>query len=146
MIEIFLNMKKIFKQQFHYDKGFSSLISVLIVGAIGVSVTTMLMLLGVSSIKSSIVGDEGDRARFMADTCAEEALQKLLEDTSYIGGESLSLDGLTCDILTVGGTGNTNRTVQAESTVGNATRRVVVEIDTVQPRIILTSWQEVGNF
>jgi hypothetical protein len=81
-----------------------------------------------------------------ADSCAEEALEKLREGVYYTGGETLTFSEGNCQIQTISGTGNFNRTVQTTGTVGTIIRKVEVIVSTVHPAITITSWKDVPSF
>lgn len=118
------------------------LLSVLVFGAVGLSVIISGLLLGVDASRSSLTLQQSIQARALANACAEEALQTLRESVYYTGNETLTFSTGTCEIQTISGTGNINRTVITTGNVGNVERTVQVEISTVHPTISITSWQE----
>lgn len=126
--------------------GFVALVTVLVAGAVGLAVAVSLILSGLGSSRSSLVLSQSTVARMYADSCAEEALEKLREGVYYTGGETLTFSEGNCQIQTVSGTGNSNRTVQTTGTVGTIIRKVEVVVSTVHPTISVTSWQEVESF
>ena len=127
-------------------RGYTTLIGVLLIGAVGSVVVVTYLLLGIGAMQTSFAEQQSGRARHLADACAEEGIMRVSLDLTYTGGDSLSfLDG-TCDIVAVSGSGNTSRVVQASGTVGTVVRRVEVGISTVQPRVVTSSWQEVASF
>lgn len=128
------------------SKGFIALISILAISAIGGTIALGLILLGINSTRTSLVYIQSAQARALANACAEEALMKLRESIYYSGNETVSLTSGSCQIQTISGTGNTNRTINTTATVSSATRKVQVIVATVNPAISLTSWQEVADF
>ena len=125
--------------------GFILLVGILVVGAVGLAVSISVALLGVGFSKTTTSLQQSNQARGLANACAEYGLEKLRESVSYAGNETLTIGSSTCAILSVLGSGNANRTVQASSTVGTVTRKVKVQVLQVAPQVILTSWQEVAD-
>jgi len=129
-----------------YSKsGFVLLLSVLIVGAVGLSVASTFLLLGVDSSRTSLDFIRSKQARSLADACAEEALEKIWESTVYSGSGNLTFGAGTC-AYTVIDLGGSNRQINASGTVSNIVRRVKILINQVNPTIGISSWQEVADF
>ncbi len=124
--------------------GFTLLITILIVGAVVLAIASTLFLMSVGAAKNIAVAEASARAGAMADACAEEALEKIRESTTFIGYGTLSLGGESCGYL-VTGLGGQNRRVVASSTVSDVVRKVKITVDTINPLINVTSWQEVIN-
>lgn len=124
-------------------KGFVTLISVLILGAVGVAVVVSLIQLGLGSSRTSFATEQSVQARGLADACGEEALDTIRGNTSYTGTTNVTLGNGTCS-YTVTNTGGTTRSVTAVGTVGTIVRHVTIVVATVSP-VSLTSWQEVAN-
>lgn len=130
----------------HVKNGFVTLISMIVIGALSVTVGVSLLLLGLGASRTSFALEQSSQAKSLANTCAEKALGSLRADLNYAGNESLSLAGGSCSILPVGGAGNANRTVQTTGTMDTVTRKILVQITQIQPQIQLQSWQEVADF
>ena len=128
------------------QSGYIILMSVLVIGAVGTAVSTSLLLLGVGSALTSLDQQRTTQARALANACAEEALERLRLDTGYNGGETITFDTGTCSLGVIGGSGDTNRTIEATGNVDSVVRRVYVEVASVGPPTDLTSWQEVDDF
>ncbi len=126
------------------NNGYITLISVLVVGAVGVAIATSLILLGVGSSRTSFAVEQSNQAKALANACAEEALQQIRDSTPFIGTGSLTLGQGTCS-YTVTSQGGQDRTVTASSTVGTIIRKVKVIINNINPLITPTSWQEVAD-
>lgn len=126
------------------NKGYITLLSVLIAGAVGVSIAVSLLLLGLSSSRTSFVAQQSTQARGLANACVEEALQEI-RDSSFTGAGNLSLGVGTCS-YTVTSVGGENRTITTTGVVGTIQRKVKVTIDTISSQINVTSWQEVSDF
>lgn len=127
------------------SKGFTLLLSVLILGVVGTTIAVSLLLLGIGATRTSFTLEQSQKARALANACAEEALQKIRETTSFTGTGALTLTGDTC-IYTVTNTGGQNRTITAIGTAGTATRKIAITLDKINPEIDIVSWQEVADF
>lgn len=136
---------EIFKTKIQKHSGYVTLLALLIVGAIGMSVGVALMLSGVGGLKNSGSYESAHKARALAMTCAEEALEVIRENSSFSGSNNLNLGGNTCN-YTVTNTGGENRSIATSATVGTITSKVLVLIDAINPKINIASWQEVADF
>lgn len=128
------------------SKGFITLISVLVVGAVGVAITLSVILLGLGSSRTSFALEQSNQAKVLANACAEEALQQIEDSTPFTStGTSLTLGLGTCT-YTVTNDGGQNRTITATGTVGTMIRKSTIIINQISPLITVTSWQEVADF
>jgi hypothetical protein len=133
--------------QLQLDKkqdGFVSMLTIvlLMVIVITMSITIMTVLID-SNLSYGVVADSV-KARANADSCVEIAINKLKESTSYTGANELvTTDYGSCTIVSVLGTGNTNREINVTGTFNNVTRRVRVTVTTVNPDTVISSWLEV---
>ena len=125
--------------------GFITLISVLVVGAVGVAIMLSLILLGLGSSRTSFAVEQSSQAKALANACAEEALQQIRDSTPFTGTGSLTLGQGTCS-YTVTSQGGSNRTVTASGTVGTIVRKLKIIINQINPTITVTSWQEISDF
>jgi len=94
----------------------------------------------------SLDQQESHKALALANLCAEQALMKLESVLNYNGSESIIIDGETCDILLITGSGNLNRIVKTQSTVSGYTHKVKVKISQVSPIMQISSWETVADF
>ena len=135
----------IFRRQIWHDGrrgGYITLISVLIVGAVGTAATLSIILLGLGSARTSFVVEQSNQAKGLANACAEEALQQIRDSTPFVGSGNLAFGQGTC-AYTVTSQGGTNRTIDTTGTVGSITRKVEVLITAINPSIVVSSWQEI---
>ena len=114
-------------------RGYIAVVSSAILGSVGGSRTSLSM-------------EKNRQAQALADACAEQALIKLKVSLTYPGNEILTFGSNQCKILPVEGIGNTNRTVKTIGTVDNLLRRNQIRIQTVNPNLVIFSWQEINNF
>ena len=132
------------KRWYNNNGGYITLISVLIVGAVGIAITTSLILLGLGSSRTSFAVEQSNQAKALANACAEEALQQIRDSTPFTGSGNLTLGQGVCS-YTVTSQGGQNRTITASGTVGTIMRKVKIIIDKINPTIQVVSWQEVAD-
>lgn len=125
--------------------GYIALMTVLVAGLIATSITVSLLLLGTSQIKTAAAFDGSNRAKALANACAEEALQQIRDVTSFAGTGTLTFGADTC-AYTVTNLGGETRQITATGNVDTVVRKVKVSITSINPLIIASSWQEVADF
>ena len=129
-----------------YNQGFIALTSVLILSAISLSISISVASRAISGSGISIAMRERDTAKYLTESCVEHALIELERTLNYQGNESILVGDELCDILVVEGSGNTNRTIKAQGSVGQHTYRVRVIINTISPNLTIKSYKRVANF
>jgi hypothetical protein len=122
-------------------RGFSTLFIVIILGGIALSVAFSLSTSSVWSIKGSNDTKNSNKAKSLANACAEVALEVMRENNSYTGNDSVVLDGNTCT-YTVTNTGGTTRSLIISGSVGGIVRKINITTSTFNP-LVISSWQEV---
>ena len=130
--------------------GFLTLISAMLVAAIGLSIAVSLLLLGIGQSRTSFGIEQSYQASQLAGACAEEALQKIYDSmnttpppppTVYTGTGTLTLGQGSCSYTV----SNSGLKITASGTVGNVVRKNQLILSSVSP-ITITSWQEVADF
>lgn len=134
--------KKLRSYKLQICGGYVALISVLIVGAIGVMVVTGVILSSLAWSRTSFVQEQSFQAKALADACMEEALQQIKDSIPFSGNGTITLGQGSC-AYTVTNNGAQNRSVVSTGTVGTVVRKVSVTLDKISPSINITSWQEV---
>lgn len=125
-------------------RGYIALMSVILMGALGVAVMVSVISQGITSSKTELSLQQSGQARVLATACVEEALQIILETATTSRTADLTL-----------GTGSCTYTITkpASSVIINSTgnygtlvKRVQVTLSTSSPSIVLSSWQDVSDF
>ena len=124
-------------------QGFSLLLTIVLIGAISISIAVSILLIGVDASRISFAGQQSNQAKAIVNACAEGALQEIRDSTTFAGYGNLVFTKGTCGYF-VTNNGGQNRNIVASSTVGTIVRKVEVNIDTINPQINITSWQEVS--
>ena len=119
------------------NRGFIALTSVLILSAIFLSITISVASRAISSSSVQIAFMERDAAKYQAQGCLEFALMELQRTLDYTGNEEIFVGNGTCDILSVAGESDAERTVQVESTAGDHTYRIEGQIEAVHLHVQL---------
>lgn len=127
----------------HQSGGYIALISILIVGTATMAIALTLLTTGTDAQRSNLITQQSIQARQQAHGCAEEALQKIRESTSFVGNDTIILGVGNCT-YTVASTGANTRTITTTGTVGNVVRKVTVYATIGSSSISITSWQEVS--
>ena len=130
------------QQQSDKKRGFVTLVTVIIIGGIATVITISLLFISADSFTAAGDVVQSTQARGLADMCAERAINQLKLSTSYTGSENISAFNGSCQIATVTGSGNTNRTIQATGIYFRTTRKVQVVISQVNPTTTISSWTE----
>lgn len=124
-------------------RGFISLLSVIIFGAVGVAIVTTLILLGTGSSQMGLISQQSMQAAGLADACAELALQQVKYSLLASGTTTLSFSTGSCS-YGIANLGGQSRDVTAVGTVSSVTRGVAIILDQITPTIHIVSWQDVA--
>lgn len=127
------------------ESGYVALISVLVSGAIVLVIAVSLILLGLSSSRSSFALEQSNQARALANACAEDGLQEIKDSVVFVGTGNLTLGQGMCS-YTVINNGGTNRKIISLGVVGTTIRKIQIIVDKFVPQINVVSWQEVSDF
>jgi hypothetical protein len=126
--------------------GYLMLLSVLIAGAIITAMVMAVTFWGVDHTQTAITDVRFTQAKALSNACAEEALERLHEKPPYTGSgflNSFTFGGCTYTTINTSGT---NYTINSTGSSTNAISRVQIIITKIQPKIIISTWQEVPSF
>jgi len=120
----------------------AALLTIVIISAAVLIMAFSASLLGLGELDLGYTSQKGGEALSAADSCVEEALRRLRLDSDYSGGD-LNVGQGSCIInITVNGS---DRTITAESTVGEYHKKVQAEATLSGSDTAITSWQEMDN-
>jgi len=128
------------------QKGYIALILILIILGLTLMIAISANLSGISEADMGLQKSQSSESFYLATLCAEDALMKLKRNLGYPGNETLTIGEGNCNILSVEGSGNTNRVVKTAGNIYNQTRRIRIQINVVNPKMKINSWQEVVDF
>lgn len=126
----------------NHRSAFVSLVSVLILGAVGLSISVYIILFSLASSKNSLSLAQSAQSRMLANACAESALEQIREVPAFVGTANLTLGGGDCS-YTVSNTGGETRNVIVVSAVSGVVRRLTLTVTAINPLIITSLWQEI---
>lgn len=130
-------------QQRAKKQGYVSIVTMVILMLIVLTVTISVITVQIDSNLSYRTNTDSAKARANADSCAEVAINKLKESTAYTGNETLTTDHGTCQIVSITGSGNTNRVINVKGDFNTVTRKVQISISQVNASTVISSWLEV---
>lgn len=135
--------------------GFMVLTMVLLVTATLLSIVMGLLLRSVSNMRESSDSEKSLIAWSAVNACGEYALLQLSTTTNGLAGwdyasttgQSLDIGAETCYIYPIATTtGSDSKFIKASSTVSLFTKKIIIEVATNTPSIIVRSWNEVADF
>ncbi|MFA6424132.1 MAG: hypothetical protein WCV83_02335 [Candidatus Magasanikbacteria bacterium] len=135
----------------HYENnpteknGFVILLSVLIMGSVGLAVALYLLSAGLTSSQNGSVLELSNQAKALSNACAEIGLAKIANCTSTVGTFETIIDESKCSYSIIQ-TGDNGRTLTSQATQNDLTRKIKIEVGQVSPIITINSWQEVAGF
>lgn len=125
------------------QRGYVILLSVLVVGAVGLAIAISLLLLGTGSARTAFALEQSNQAKALANACAEEALEQV-RASGFTGSGSLTLGQGGCTYTVTSG-GGSNRQIVTTGIVGTIARKVNITVSSYSPQITISSWQEVAD-
>lgn len=149
MALIFFNKRK--------KSGFLVLTLVLIVCTTVLIVTTGLLLRSISQTRSGADSEKSLKALSTVNACGEYALRQMIASSTNATttamnwefgsttGMELNVGSETCYIYPIVASG-TDRIIKASSTVSSFTRKILIEVATNSPSMVVSSWQTVADF
>ena len=130
---------------FGNQEGYVTLTSVLIISVIGVVIMSSLTLLSVDAGFSAQGIDQAARARGLANSCAEIAIENIREDDTYTGASTEVIGVESCDFVVTDFVESSinKKEVVASATFGSATKEVRVVLSEFTSAIEIESWRSV---
>jgi hypothetical protein len=133
------------RRKVNRQKGYSTLISVIIVSAITFSFALSLLTISTANNKLMITIERSQLAKALANTCAEQALFAIRKDTNFSGDGGLVMGQGSCTYSVIKIIGE-EREILASGTVATVTRKLKISVTKINPVIQVSSWQEVADF
>lgn len=123
-------------------RGFVALITVFIIISVALLVSLGFGLLSIGEVNMGFKKTQSSQAYFLANLCAEQALMKLKENVNYAGNETKNTDNGNCQILQIEG----QWIIKTIGNTQNNIKKMRISVSQVNPRMIISSWQEVADF
>lgn len=123
-----------------FEKGFSTLLVVIILGTMVMGLILYITTTGYWSVRGSVDDKTSMQSEQMVNACAESALEAMRENNAFTGSGSVTINSNTCN-YTVTNTGGNNRSISINATIGSITRRLTITTNAFNP-LTISSWQE----
>jgi hypothetical protein len=123
--------------------GYIAFMSILVISAVALAISLSISLLGVGEAISSLDFKKGIEVEQIAESCVEEALYRLRDDSIYLGGTLNAGNGL-CTI-SIEGTGTT-RTINVVGQIDQTSdyvKHIRVEVELLGNSINILSLGEI---
>ena len=128
------------------QNGFIALTSVIIVSAFVVVLFIGMFFSSTEQIERVDDREFSTRALGLANSCAEEALNKLKNDLGYNGNEVINVGTYTCDIMEFDSTDMT-KVIKTKGEVNGYVKRVQIEVSVLDhPYLDIIDWRIVSDF
>ncbi len=126
----------------NHNKGFIALMTVLLVLVIVLTVGLNLSSLSIGEAKMGLQNNQSSQAYYLANLCAEQALMRLKENSSYHGDESIAIENGSCTILPI----EDRWVIKVSGSFFNQVKKMKIVVSKLHPKLIINSWQEVADF
>lgn len=127
------------------NQGYIVIYSIIIVSAIVTAIIFSTSWISLVSVKTSHILADSKQGKALANACAETALQNIRNDINFNSSGNLTTNRNNCS-YTVFNQGGTNRLIEVESSVFGSVSKIKILTDQINPKINITSWQEVADF
>ena len=123
-------------------RGFVALITVFIIISVALLISLGFGFLSIGEVNMGFKKTQSSQAYFLANLCAEQALMKLKENVNYAGNETINTDNGNCQILQIEG----QWIIKTIGNTQNNIKKMRISVSQVNPKMIISSWQEVADF
>lgn len=120
--------------------GFSTLLTVIILGSISLSIAIWMSTSSLWSLTGSIDSKVSEKVKALVNACAEVALEEMADNNYFFGNDTVTIDGDDCNYEVIYD-GGTNRTITVTGTIGNITRELEITTSDFNS-IVVDSWLE----
>lgn len=121
------------------NKGYIALTSIIIVSILSLTIVLSMNFSGFFN-RFNILDSEFKETSFaLAEACANKALLKLAQNSSYLGNENINVGFNTCSILAIENNGS-QKIIKTKAQIKNAVSNLKVVINT--PNFNIVSWTE----
>lgn len=127
------------------NRGFAAIVLVLVVGGMIMVMANGMAFRAHKQVMAAVGSVASAQAKQLANACVEIAIGKLQTILNYAGNESITSNGITCDILAIQGIGDYNRVITARASVNGYVRKVAATITKISFPIVISSWKDIPN-
>lgn len=124
--------------------GFVALVSVLVLGAVGLDLAVSLLMLGLDTGRTALTYSQAVQASGLASACADAGLSQLKAAVACEADGNLQVGSGSCD-FTAAVAGGYACQLTATGTVQNVVRHVQVNLSQVDPSLTVASWRPINH-
>ncbi|MBI4993589.1 hypothetical protein HZC33_01340 [Candidatus Wolfebacteria bacterium] len=127
----------------NFQKGYIALTSAVIISAL-IMIIALTLSSGSFSGRFDILGVEFKKiSRALAEACAETALLKLAQNSSYSGDENIQIGDKQCSILAIESAGG-QKIIKTKANFQNFITNLKIAVSISNLAVVY--WEEVANF
>lgn len=124
--------------------GFVALVSVLVLGAVGLDLAVSLLMLGLDTGRTALAYTQAVQASGLASACADAGLSELKAAVACEADGNLQFGSGTCEFTAAVGGGYACQ-LTATGTVENVVRHMQVNLSQVDPSLTVANWRQINN-
>ncbi len=125
-------------------KGYIAITSAVVISLLLMAITFALSFSSFFGRFNVFDSQTKEISQALAEACAENALLKLAQNSSYAGNETITVKAPdTCDILTIE-TNGSQKTIKTRATFQKTTTNVKIIANMPGPQLV--SWEELPSF
>ena len=125
-------------------KGYVAITSAFIITALILVIVLGVSLSAVLTRENILSSDLKETSKALAEACAETALLKLAQNSSYAGNETITVAASTCSIVAVVASG-TKKIITTTGRAGDVYTNLRVTASS-SPVLSISGWEEVVSF
>ncbi len=125
-------------------KGYVAITSAFIITALILVIVLGVSLSAVLTRENILSSDLKETSKALAEACAETALLKLAQNSSYAGNETITVAASTCSIVAVVASG-TQKIITTTGRAGDVYTNLRVTASS-SPVLSISGWEEVVSF
>ena len=123
-------------------KGFSAILSVLILGTTGVLLIVTNLLINGNSLATATSLINSQRSRHIAEGCVELVLLELKSNTTYAGNETRNIFNGQCDISATSFSGQEALSFSVTGIYEGRYSQINISVSDINPDLVISSWDE----
>lgn len=124
--------------------GFVTLVLALIISAVGIAIAINSLIITDQNSKNNIVKEDSLKSQKIAESCLEQVFSKLLNNKSYSGDETLTIEGEECRIYSIYKRPN-KKIVQIEAGSPDYKKYMEAEINQISPSLKIKYTKNITN-
>jgi type II secretory pathway pseudopilin PulG len=132
---------RIYKKQ----KAYITVVTVITISAVSIAVVLSLIFSSLGMITSSQSLKNLAQAEMAANSCIEEALERIRQDNTYQTSFTLTETNYSCQ-ADINQISSTQFEIQSTGISGDSYKKIRVETSQITPIVTISLWEEVSDF